>query len=152
MSLYKRKRVRADMAVFMMCLLLSAAMAQGPKRDRDEGMAQVISSNTTGAGNSWITLRGIGFMWARKTDTTMPTLPFIFGEVNSEIGLTSYASLLAASRIMSYTWNKWPQFGNIEIGTKLTLPDNKELRFRGYGLELKYIYNTTPNFASLGGY
>ena len=140
------------MAVCMMCLLLSSAMSQGPKRDRDEGMAQVISSNTTGAGNSWITLRGIGFMWASKPDTSMPTLPDIFGEVNSEIGLTGYSSLLLSSRIMSYTWNRWPQFGNIAIGTKLTLPDNRELRFRGYGLELKYIYNTTPQFASLGGY
>jgi hypothetical protein len=136
----------------MLGFLACAALAQGPKRDRDEGMAQFICSNTTGAGNSWVTLRGIGFMWASKPDTTMPTLPNIFGEVNSEIGMTGYASLLLSSRIMSYTWNRWPQFGNIEIGTKLTLPDNRELRFRGYGLELKYIYNTTPNFASLGGY
>ena len=151
MLFYKRKSVRASKAFLVMCLLLSATMAQGPKRDRGDGMAQLISSNTTGAGNVWITLRGIGFMWASK-DTTMATLPDIFGEVNSEIGLTSYASLLAESRIMSYTWNKWPQFGNVAIGTKLTLPDNRDLRFRGYGLELKYIYNTTPNFASLGGY
>jgi hypothetical protein len=148
MLFYKRKSVTA----LVICLLLSAAMAQGPKRDRDEGLAQVISSNTTGAGNTWITLRGIGFMWASKPDISMPTMPNIFGEVNSEIGLTGYASLLVASRIMSYTWNKWPQFGNVVLGTKLTLPDNRDLRFRGYGLELKYIYNTTPNFASLGGY
>jgi hypothetical protein len=149
---YKGKTPWTGMLLLLMCLVLSAALAQGPKRNRDEGMAQFVCSNTTGAGNAWLTLRGIGFMWASKPDPSVPTLPFIFGEVNSEIGLTGYASLLAASRIISYTWNHWPQFGNVVIGTKLTLPDNRELRFRGYGLELKYIYNTTPNFASLGGY
>jgi hypothetical protein len=149
---YKRKIPRAEVTLLLMGLFLSAALAQGPKRDRDEGMAQFVCSNTTGAGNAWLTLRGIGFMWASKPDTTMPTFPNVFGEVNSEIGLTGYASLLAGSRIMSYTWNKWPQFGNIVIGTKLTLPDNRELRWNGFGLELKYIYNTTPRFASLGGY
>jgi hypothetical protein len=143
---------KREIALCMIALFLSAAMAQGPKRDRDDGMAQLITSNTAGAGNTWVTLRGIGFMWASKPDTTAPTLPDIFGEISSEIGLTGYASLLAESRIMSYTWNRWPQFGNVAIGTKLTLPDNRDLRFRGYGLELKYIYNTTPNFASLGGY
>jgi len=153
MFLKAQKVTHLHLTAIVVCILLAfGAMAQGPKRDRDEGIAQYTGSNTVGAGNSWVTLRGIGFMWASKPDTTMPTLPNLFGEVNSEIGLTGYASLLVASRIMSYTWNKWPQFGNVVIGAKVTLPDNKELRFRGYGLELKYIYNTTPNFASLGGF
>lgn len=139
----------AVIAVMVLCVLVSCAFAQGPRRDRDNGMAAVVSSNTTGAGNSWVTLQGIGFVWA---DTNNIAKPFIFGEVHSETGITNFASLIVNSRIMSYTWARWPQFGNVVIGAKLTFPDNRELRFRGYGLELKYIYNTTPNFASLAGY
>jgi hypothetical protein len=132
MALYtKRPLLKYPHIILALCVLVSVVSAQGPKRDRGEGMAQFIGSNTVGAGNAWVTLRGIGFMWASKPDTTLPTLPNIFGEVNSEIGLTGYASLLIASRIMSYTWNRWPQFGNVVIGTKLTLPDNREIRFRG---------------------
>jgi hypothetical protein len=130
----------------------AAAFCQGPNRDRGEGMYKVESSNTEGAGNSWLTMRAVGFLWASTPDSASRPGMFPFFEVSSETGLLDFASLQIASRLLSYPWHHWPQFGNVSAAAKFTLPDNKQLRFRGYGLELKYTYNATENFASLGGY
>jgi len=133
--------------------------AQGPKRDRGESMYQMTSSNTVGEGNLWITAQGTGFIWANKSlDTTKANASqtpgyFPFGQVSSEIGVLPNASLLLSSRVFSYTRNGWFQFGNIGAGVKLTLPDNKELRFRGFGLEVSYLWNYPGDtFPSLAGY
>ena len=127
--------------------------------DRGEGIYQLPSSNTSGLQNIWITLRGTGFLWANKAlDTTNANSNqkpgvFPFGEVYSEIGLLQWASLLLESRVFSYTRNGWFQFGNVAAGTKLTIPNNKELRFWGAGVEAKYIWNNTNDtFPSVAGY
>ncbi len=146
-------------------MLLCAAAIVGPaagqsmKRYRGEGLCRTVPSNTAGAGNLWLTLRGVGFIWANKSlDTTSARASekpgyFPFGEVSSEIGITGFASILFDSRVLSYTWNNWFQFGNIGAGIKMTLPNNKELRFHGGGMQLKYIWNSTAlNFPSLAGY
>jgi hypothetical protein len=143
-----------------LCLAAAVFLAegQGMKRNRGEGLYQTVLSNTTGAENVWLTLRGIGFIWANKSlDSTARASEkpgyFPFGEVSSEIGLTNWASLLFESRLLSYTWNNWFQFGNIGAGVKLTRPDNKELRFHGIGVELTYFWNSTGlEFPSLAGY
>jgi hypothetical protein len=159
-------RPRADTpprATYMLLLCLftfyTIATGQSMKRDRGEGLYQTATSNTAGADNVWLTFRGTGFIWANKSlDTTTARAGdkpgyFPFGEVSSEVGLTNYASLLLRSRVLSYTWNNWFQFGNVSAGLKLTRPDNKELRFHGLGLELEYIWNSTGMmFPSLAGY
>jgi hypothetical protein len=134
----------------IVCVMATVVWAQGPRRNRGEGIYECLGSNTIGPGNIWLTARGYGFVWASTRDS-MPA-PRILGELHSEIGYTGYASLLAGSRFLSYTRNKWPQFGNMYLGTKLTLPNNRELRLNGFGLEMKYLYNVVPFFASLGGY
>jgi hypothetical protein len=134
----------------VLCVLATAAIAQGPRRDRGEGIYECSGANTIGPGNIWLSMRGVGFVWATTKDST--PAPRLLAEISSEMGYTGFASLLVGSRFLSYTRNKWPQFGNLYVGTKLTLPNNRELRFMGYGLELKYIYNAVPFFASLGGY
>jgi hypothetical protein len=134
----------------VLCVVTTAAVAQGPRRDRGEGIYECSGSNTIGPGNIWLSMRGIGFVWATTKDST--PAPRLLGEISSEMGYNGFASLLVGSRFFSYTRNKWPQFGNVYVGTKLTLPNNRELRFMGYGLEMKYIYNVIPFFASLGGY
>jgi hypothetical protein len=130
----------------------TVALCQGPRRDRGEGMYQLESSNTMGPGNTWVTGRGIGFLWASSPDSAKSPGIFPFLELSSETGLLDFASVKVASRVLSYPWSHWWQFGNISAAAKFTLPDNKQLRFRGYGLELKYTYNALSKFASLGGY
>jgi hypothetical protein len=144
--------MKAFTITMIVLLAAAAAFAQGPRRNRGEGMYRVTSSNTVGEGNSWLTLRGIGFIWASKPDSAGTPGIFPFFEVSSETGIFSFASLQVATRMLSYPKNHWPQYGNVSLAAKFTLPDNKELRFRGYGLELKYIYNIQNSFASLGGY
>ncbi len=142
-------------AVTLILAIICPLSAQGPKRNRGEGIYQLPSSNTSGLQNIWVTLRGTGFLWANKSLDSTEQKPgiFPFGELYSEIGVTQWASLLFESRVFSYTRNGWFQFGNVVAGTKLTLPNNKELRFWGIGLESKYIWNNTNDtFPSLAGY
>lgn len=140
-------------------VMISTAAAQGPLRSRSENIYQTIGSNTTGSGNALLTLRGVGFIWANKSlDTTVKNASekpgyFPFGEVASEIGISNAVSLLVESRLLSYTRNHWFQFGNIAGGVKLTLPNNKELRLHGIGLEMKYIWNSPGDtFPSIAGF
>ena len=133
------------------CLIISLVMAQGPKRNRAEGFYQCASSNTIGNGNTWVTGRGIGFLWDDSPENAGSPKPFPFLEVASETGVYNFMSLLVESRILSYPKNNWWQFGNIAAGARFTVPNNKELRFRGYGLECKWIYNSQPEFSSLAG-
>jgi len=139
--------------------MVTTATAQGPKRNRGEDIYQTAGSNTTGPGNAWLTIQGVGFIWANKSLDTMTKNAnekpgyFPFGEVASEIGVSNLASLLVGSRLLSYTRNHWFQFGNIVAGVKLTLPNNKELRLHGAGLEIKYIWNSPGDtFPSVAGF
>lgn len=150
MNAFGVRTVNHSMIVAAFCAVFCAAIAQGPERDRGEGLYQCASSNTIGAGNTWVTGRGIGFLWGNGPDSAAKVFPFL--EFASETGVNNFMSLLVDSRILSYPWNKWFQFGNVSAGAKFTVPDNKELRFRGYGLECKWLYNSQPQFPSLGGY
>jgi hypothetical protein len=152
-------RCCAAAAILCVSAALFLGLCQEMKRNRGEGWYYTMASNTTGRDNIWLTLRGIGFIWANKSlDSTNPNASenpgyFPFAEVSSEIGITNYASFLFESRFLSYTWNNWFQFGNIVAGIKFTRSDNKELRFHGFGLELKYIWNSTGIiFPSVAGY
>ena len=145
--------------VLGICMIVFQANSQGPKRNRGEGMYQIIGSNTTGTGNIWLNLRATGFIWANKsldsTNSNASAKPgyFPFLDVASEIGATNYMSFLLQSRLLSYTRDSWFQFGNIAAGIKATMPNNKELRLYGLGLELKYIWNWPGDtFPSVAGY
>lgn len=145
--------------VIIICGIMFTASAQGPNRNRGEGFYQTVNSNTPGAGNSWITPEASFFIWANKSpDTTnavSSTKPgyFPFAALSSETGILNNASLIMESRLLSYSRNNRLQFGNIAAGGKLTLPDNRQIRFHGLGLELKYIWNYPGDtFPSLAGY
>ena len=154
-----RLMVRSGPAAMGMMVLIISMMfevvAQPPssvRRNRGEGLYTALSANTTGPGNWWVTGRGIFFIWDdNPNDAGAPKLcPFL--EVNSELGITNWLSLTAASRLLSYTNNKSFQFGDAGGGIRLTTPNNQDLRFDGFGLQLNYKYNFVQNFASLGGY
>jgi len=150
---------RTQSIVFGICLIVFQVHGQVPKRNRSEGMYQTMSSNTTGPNNLWLNLRGTGFIWANKsldsTNANASEKPgyFPFLDIASELGVTNYASFLFESRVLSYTRNNWFQFGNIAAGIKATMPNNKELRLHGFGLEVKYIWNWPGDtFPSVAGY
>jgi hypothetical protein len=150
--------MRATTCILITLLTATLAFAQGPRRSRGEGMYQFSNSNTEGVGNWWVTLRGTGFIWANKIlDTTKadnidkPGI-FPFGEITTGTGITNFTSFFLESRVLSYTWDNWFQFGSIALGGKVTLPNNKELRFQGHGLMVKYIWNNAINFPSLAGF
>jgi hypothetical protein len=153
------KRNVALSIVLGVCMIVFLANGQGPKRNRGEGMYQTLGSNTTGTDNIWLNLRGTGFIWANKSlDSTNQNASekpgyFPFLDIASEIGATNYASILFESRLLSYTRDNWFQFGNVAAGIKATMPNNKELRLYGLGLELKYIWNYPGDtFPSVAGY
>jgi|WetSurMetagenome_2_1015567.scaffolds.fasta_scaffold00479_18 hypothetical protein len=139
-------------AAVIVCTAAACALCQGPQRNRGDGVYQVSGSNTTGAGNSWLTVRGIGFIWDNKSDTGNRAGMFPFLEVSSETGLFNFASVKISSRLLSYPWNHWPRFGNVSAAAKFTVPGARELRTNGYGVEAAYIYNAENSFPSLGGY
>ena len=144
--------MRPIRSTFIVLAAAALAFCQGPMRSRSDGMYQVASSNTVGAGNSWLTARFIGFLWDSKPDSAGAAEMFPFLEVSSETGIFDFASLQIASRVLSYSWSNWMQFGNVSAAAKFTLPGRRELRLNGCGLELKYVYNVQDKFPSLGGY
>jgi len=120
-------------------------------RNRGEGFYYSQSANTTGSGNLWAGARAMGFIWddPAKGKSLMPKL---FLDVNGEWGVLNYLSLLADSRIVSYPWNRRPQFGTLGGGLKATLPNNKDLRFLGLGAQVRCYYSFLQSFPSLAGY
>jgi hypothetical protein len=146
-----RVRRRWMMLAGALACSVTFAVAQDHMLDRGAGFFFCEGANTTGPGNFWGTGRIIGFIWD-DPDPNVGIKPFPFLELKGELGLAGFASLIFDSRVSSYFWNKRPQFGNISLGGKFTLPDNKDLRFKGLGLEFKGTYSAMSNFPSLGGY
>jgi hypothetical protein len=125
------------------------------KRNRGEGMYRCVSSNTVGSGNVWVSGRAIGFIWDAVVDPqnlqSRPT-PRAFLELKTDIGLFDISTLIIESRVISYPWNKKPQFGTLGGGAKFTIPNNEDLRLYGFGLQLKYIHSFLEKYSSIAGY
>jgi hypothetical protein len=122
------------------------------RRSRAEGFYKCESANTVGTKNLWVSARGVGFIWDDSPQENASTKIFPFLEVSSEAGILDFLSGLVESRILSYPWNGKFQFGSIGAGVKATLPNNKDLRLHGPGLEVFYSYNFQKEFSSIAGY
>jgi hypothetical protein len=139
----------AALGLFIAALPLTAEEAM--LRNRGEGFYYSQSANTTGSGNLWAGAHAMGFIWDDPTKGKS-LMPKLFLDVNGEWGVLNYLSLLADSRIVSYPWNRRPQFGTLGGGLKATLPNNKDLRFLGLGAQVRCYYSFLENFPSLAGY
>ncbi|MBD3344840.1 MAG: hypothetical protein GF401_07235 [Chitinivibrionales bacterium] len=138
------------------CMSLPAMQGQ-QKRSRAEGMYQCVSANTTGRLNWWITGRAIGFLWDNPDENGSPNF-YPFPEIQSEFGLINFASIGFEMRPVSYPEPvKKPlverlQMGNMGASAKFTMPNNKDMRYHGLGIQVKYFYNFINRFASIAGY
>ncbi|MCU0608808.1 MAG: hypothetical protein MUF22_03445 [Chitinispirillaceae bacterium] len=129
------------------------------KRNRGESFYRLLSSNTEGTGNLWLSFTAVGHVWDDKPVSAGPSADRhtgfwmssfrAFPEVRAQYGLSEWAMATIESRPI--TWAaKMP--GTISGDVKLTWPNNKKLRFLGYGLDLKYIQSFTHSTPTLGGY
>ena len=161
-----RPSLKLLLASLCICaVLLPVTAKNNQRRNRGETFYQCRNSNTTGVGNIWISLRGVGHIWdddpiamnsqtsSTADNTSLSPRRWIsnvraFPEVYAQAGILDYLSINVESRILSYGFTPgW--FGG---GIKATLPNNKELRSHGLGLSLQYRYNTRESAPSLGGY
>jgi hypothetical protein len=139
-----------------LCALLSAQSNQ--KRNRGESFYHLQNSNTPGHGNIWVNLTAIGHIWdddpiildsLQKNDKQKWVSNVRgFPELKIQTGLFNIAEIDFESRPLSYGFKP----GFISAGLKLTSPDNQDLRFHGFGLGFKYVYQFLESRPSLGGY
>lgn len=140
--------------VFIFCV--SVFCSESGKRHRGESFYTCNNSNTTGPGNIWFTLTGIGHIWDDKKtdfDTTSQNTKWssnlrAFPQLRIDAGLLDYFSIFIQSRVLS--WGFKP--GWITSGLKLTYPDNSNLRLHGFGFTFNYTYHFIENNPSIGGY
>lgn len=102
--------------------------ASASKRDRGIGLYNVMSANTTGKGNVWLEGKGTGFIWDNGSKL------FLFPDLDLSWGALNFLELKINSRLLSYTWRPH----NISGEIKLTIPNNRKIRFWGLGLSAKY--------------
>lgn len=132
----------------VLCLSVHPVSAQAEKRGRGEGLYQCASANVPGTRDIWASLMGVGYIWD-NTISGQDALPIIGANIEGEIGILNSASLLIGSRALEYNSN----FGNVYGGFKLTIPNNKDLRINGIGLEARYIHNVADNIRkSIAGF
>jgi hypothetical protein len=130
--------------------------ANNQKRDRGESFYNCLNSNTTGHGNIWVSLSAVGHVWDNtpiSMDSNAAKSKWIsniraFPEIKTQFGLFDVASFSLESRVLGKFWSP----GWVSFDCKLTPPNNKELRFHGYGLNMKYKYQFIESGPSLGGY
>jgi hypothetical protein len=130
--------------------------AENQKRDRGESFYNCMNSNTSGNGNIWASLTAVGHIWDNTPiamDSNAAKRKWVsniraFPEIRMHAGLFDIASLSLESRVLGNFWNP----GWVSVDCKLTPPNNKELRFHGYALDIKYKYQFIESGPSLGGY
>jgi len=112
----------------------------------------VKSANTTGPGNIWLSGSMTGFIW--DDDPTQgdgaQLFPLLEGELS--IGVLNFLSLELGSRVISYAWDRRPQFGNLRGTCAFNFGNAKDLHINSLGAEISFFYNTADAFPSLGGY
>lgn len=140
---------------FLLCLSLFVTAQNNQKRDRGESFYKCENSNTSGPGDIWVSVTGVGLVWDNPPKDSNPDKSehhWIsnargFPEAKVQAGITDFLSLNLESRLLS--WGFKP--GWVTSALKFTLPNNKELRFHGFAAELKYRYQFIGN-PTLGGY
>ncbi len=148
-------RIRIQIALGLMALLAGAPTlwgqnsSPGSRRARNEGFYRCENSNTTGKGSIWASVRATGFLWDDPSEGQISAVPFLDAEVNA--GLLRFMSASLKSRLVSYFFDQRPQFGDLELGIKATVPNNKDLRYNGFALSLKYARSFKNQFKSIGG-
>lgn len=154
------------MLALVLCSVTGTSAAQNQKRNRGEAFYSCQNSNTPGPGSIWLSFVAVGHIWdddAIMTDTNVnPVVPSnnsapvrkwisnvrAFPEVNLMAGITDYLSIYGDSRLLSYGFRP----GYFRGGIKVTIPDNRELRFHGFGMTLSYKKILRESAPSLGGY
>jgi hypothetical protein len=130
--------------------------AENQKRDRGEPFYNCLNSNASGHGDIWVSLAAVGHIWDNSPiamDSNAVKGKWVsniraFPEIRMHTGLFDIASLALESRALGNFWNP----GWVSLDCKLTPPNNKELRFHGYALDIKYKYQFIESGPSLGGY
>lgn len=133
---------RLLLVLCLFCFVLQEARAQG-KRSRQDGLQESIASITAGQGNLHLTLFGRTFLWDnRAAQKIPPTMPH--AEIN--YGLLDYVDIAAGVNALSYSM----QAGSFYLRTKATLPNTKDLRFFGLGMQADLKRNLAESFPSNG--
>lgn len=149
-------------ALIALSLLTSAASVTVAaeklfRRPRGDGLFYTQSANTMGSGNVWVTGRAHAFIWDDDEESGDPNL-YPFPEMRIDAGILDFLGIVLESRLMSYpdpqiqTYPDKLQFGYLAGALKATIPNNKDLRYNGLGLELRYCHSFVKGFASIGGY
>ncbi|NLP03323.1 MAG: hypothetical protein GX089_12570 [Fibrobacter sp.] len=139
---------------FSLIPCLSAESNQ--KRNRGEAFYKLLNSNTSGPGNIWITFTGVGFVWDDTPSRDDPVVAreqkwfsnfYAFPEIRAQAGIGEFMTFILESRMLSYKF----RFGNLVAGAKFTIPNNKELRLHGFGLDIRFVRQFFESNPTLGG-
>ena len=93
------------------CHNFSAGAQGNQKRNRGESFFNLRNSNTTGFGNIWLSLRGVGHVWdddpvkldsSSKADRKWISNVRAFPELRIEGGVLNFLSVSVESRFLSY--------------------------------------------------
>lgn len=154
------------LAIICFCLLTFLQAQNNQKRDRGESFYDCLTSNTSGPGDIWVSVSGVGSIWddskaSIKPDTLQsgkgssdnPNGKWVsnvrlFPEVRIHAGVFDFLSLSFESRVLG--WGFKP--GWVGGSAKFTWPNNQEIRLNGFGAEIKYKYQFVDAHPSLGGY
>lgn len=122
---------RILLAIVLALLSIQLVSAQA-LRSRQDGLSTTISSSTEGEGNLDLTMYGRTFLW---DNAAAQKIPPVLPHVELNYGLTDYLDLTGGINALSYTFSP----GYFYARAKLTTPDNKSIRFLGFGetVELK---------------
>lgn len=151
------KRLLSIIITFLLAIIFSAGAQGNQKRNRGESFFNLRNSNTTGFGNIWLSLRGVGHVWdddpvkldsSSKADRKWISNVRAFPELRIEGGVLNFLSVSVESRFLSYGFKP----GYVNCGLKMTTPDNLDLRLNGFALELTYLHQFIESNPTLGGY
>ena len=113
------------------------------RRSRQDGLSTTISSSTAGEGNMHITLFGRTFLW---DNAAAQKIPPILPHVEMNYGITDYFDLTAGLNALTYVFSP----GYMYARAKLTTPDNKSIRFLGFGQTVEMKKTMLEYFPSNG--
>lgn len=127
------------------------------KRNRAEQFSQYLGANTVGRGNIWIALSGEAHVWDNPMEPSSDdsrTPPLLEGNLRgfpaiyAEMGVLSFAMIYARARLLTWGWNSGP----VSAGTRLTVPNNSDLRLHGLGVDIRYLHHFTNTHPTIAGY
>jgi len=151
------KRLLPVIIIFLLTLTCTACAQGNQKRNRGESFFNLRNSNTTGSGNIWLSLRGVGHVWdddpvkmdsSKKINRKWISNVRAFPEIRIEGGVLNFMSVSVESRLLSYGFKP----GYVSCALKMTTPDNLDLRLNGFALEFTYLRQFIESNPTLGGY